>query len=162
MNVGSAANIAADRCAQYEPFKLQPKAKPVPDPGPPTGLRLLGWRCRGGTRAGLLFSDRRGFRFFANSASCLRRLLRNEVSRRTGSAVDLPRPLRPDVQKKVRARDGAGSVRHPEAARGLVRRPRSISIRPPRVYRRDIGLHQHGPPACSRPTGRAAQGRHPA
>jgi transposase len=55
--------------------------------------------------------------------------------------------------KKVRTRGRAEPSGHPEAARGLVRRPARSRSRPPRVYRRDMGLHQHGPPSWPCPTG---------
>ena len=48
--------------------------------------------------------------------------------------------------KKDRARQRAGPTGHREAARGLVRgttRPRPAT---PCLYRRDLGLHQHGAP----------------
>ena len=51
--------------------------------------------------------------------------------------------------KKDRACRRAGSSRHPEAARGLVRRPARSRSRPPRLHRRDLGVDQHGAPAMA-------------
>src|ERR1700733_14879749 len=57
--------------------------------------------------------------------------------------------------KKDRARQRAGSTGHREAARGLVRGTARSRPATPRLYRRDLGLHQHGAPVragAARPT----------
>src|SRR5579871_6557788 len=48
--------------------------------------------------------------------------------------------------KKDRARQRAGSTGHREAARGLVRGTARSRPGTPRLYRRDLGFDQHGPP----------------
>src|SRR5579863_3244986 len=48
--------------------------------------------------------------------------------------------------KKDRARQRAGSTRHRETARGLVRGTARSRPRTPRLYRRDLGLDKHGAP----------------
>jgi transposase len=47
--------------------------------------------------------------------------------------------------KKDRARGRAGEAGHPEATSGVVRRPARSRPRAPRLHRRDLGLHEHGP-----------------
>ena len=43
------------------------------------------------------------------------------------------------------ARGRAGEAGHPEATSGVVRRPARSRPRAPRLHRRDLGLHEHGP-----------------
>ena len=69
-----------------------------------------------------------------------------------GHHLDLPRPLRPDVQKKTAH---AAEQDRPDI---LKRREDwfegQLDLDPaPRLHRRDLGLHQHGPPARPRPRG---------
>jgi hypothetical protein len=64
--------------------------------------------------------------------------------------------------KKDRARHRTRPARHSEATRAVVRgsaRPRPGAAG---LYRRDLGLDQHGAPLRALPARRAAQGRHPA
>src|SRR5829696_2228353 len=49
------------------------------------------------------------------------------------------------TRKKDRARGRAGEAEHPEATSGVVRRPARSRPRAPRLHRRDLGLHEHGP-----------------
>jgi len=48
------------------------------------------------------------------------------------------------TRKKDGARDRAGPPRHPEAARGVVRQPARSRSRTTGLYRRNLGLNQHG------------------
>ena len=50
------------------------------------------------------------------------------------------------ITRKKRPRTGrAGEAGHPEATSGVVRRPARSRPRAPRLHRRDLGLHEHGP-----------------
>ena len=49
------------------------------------------------------------------------------------------------TRKKNRARERTGPARRPEAARRLVRGPARSRSRAPRLHRRNLDLHEHGP-----------------